>query len=95
VNLLYTKMADVSVPGFRKYWTQTLASLNSQCLAMTNRFPEAGSVVQVHKVLNDIGILAGCTPEKGGGEALCEPLLRIVRRRTEETFAKVRMRSHF
>jgi hypothetical protein len=47
-------MADVPVPGFRKYWTQKLAS-------------EAASVVQqVHKVLSDIEILAGCTRSKVG-----------------------------
>jgi hypothetical protein len=59
-------MADVPVPGFRKYWTQKLASLNSQCHAIINKYPEAGSVVQVHKVLNEIEILAGCTPAKVG-----------------------------
>jgi hypothetical protein len=61
-------MADVPVPGFRKYWTQTLALLNSQCHAITNKYPEAGTVVQqVHKVLNniEIEILAGCTPAEG------------------------------
>jgi cation transporter-like permease len=32
-----------------------------------NKYTEAGSVVQqVHKVLNDIEILAGCTPAKVG-----------------------------
>jgi hypothetical protein len=54
-------MADVPVLRFRKYWTQTLTSLNSQSHAITNKYTEAGSVVQqVHKVLNDIEILAGC-----------------------------------
>jgi hypothetical protein len=63
---LYTKKADVPVPGFRKYLTQTLASLNSQCHAITHKFSEAGTVAQVHKVLSDIEILAGCTlPEAG------------------------------
>jgi hypothetical protein len=33
-------------------------SLNSQCHAITNKYPEAGTVVQVHKVLNEIEILA-------------------------------------
>jgi hypothetical protein len=41
-------------------------SLNSQCHAITKKFPEAGSVVQVHEVLNDIEILDGCTPAKVG-----------------------------
>jgi hypothetical protein len=43
---VYTKMADVPVPGFRKYWTQKLASLKSQCHAITSKYPEAASVVQ-------------------------------------------------
>jgi hypothetical protein len=52
-------VADVATPGFRKYWTQKLASLNTQGRAVTDKFPEAGSAAQeVHKVLNDIEILA-------------------------------------
>jgi hypothetical protein len=60
-------MADAPVPGFREYWTQTLASLNYQCHAITNKYSEAGTAVQqVHKVLSDIEILAGCTPAEVG-----------------------------
>jgi hypothetical protein len=60
-------MVDVPVPVFRKYWTQKLASLNSQCHVITNKYPEAGSAKQkVHKVLNYIEILAGWTPAKVG-----------------------------
>jgi hypothetical protein len=60
-------MTGVPVPGFRKYWTQKLASLNSQCHAITNKYSEAGSVVQqVHKVLNDVEVLAGYTQAKVG-----------------------------
>jgi hypothetical protein len=40
------------------------------------KYSEAGSVVQVHKVLNDIEILAGCTPAKVG-RTLSGPLLCI------------------
>jgi hypothetical protein len=57
-----TMMVDVPVPLFRKYWTQKLELLNSQCHAITKKYPEAGSVVQkVHKVLNEIETLARCT----------------------------------
>jgi hypothetical protein len=60
-------MANVPVPGFRKYWIQTLALLNSHCHAITNKFAEAGSVVQqVHEALNYIEILDECTPAKVG-----------------------------
>jgi hypothetical protein len=60
---MYTKMEGVPISGFRKYWTQKLASLNSQCHAITKKCPEAGSVVQqVHKVLNEIETLTTCTP---------------------------------
>jgi hypothetical protein len=60
-------MSDVPVPGFRKYWAQKLASLNSQCHAITKKYPEVGSVVQkVHTVLNEIEPLARCTPAKVG-----------------------------
>jgi hypothetical protein len=31
-----------------------------------HKYPDAGTVLQVHKVLNDIEILAGCTPVKVG-----------------------------
>jgi hypothetical protein len=60
-------MVDVSIPGFQKYWTQILAFLNSQCDAIMNKFPEAGSAVQqIHRVHSDIEILARCTPAKVG-----------------------------
>jgi hypothetical protein len=59
-------MADIPVCGFLKYCRQKLAALNSECHAITNKYPEAGSVVQVHKVLNDIEILAGSTRAKVG-----------------------------
>jgi hypothetical protein len=57
-------MADVPVQGFRKYWRQKLASPKSQCLAITNKYPEAASVVRLLNVLNDIEILAGYAPAK-------------------------------
>jgi hypothetical protein len=52
-------MADVPEPGFRKYWRQTLSSLKYESHAITNKNPEASSVVQqLHKVIYDIEILA-------------------------------------
>jgi hypothetical protein len=60
-------MADVTEPGFRKYWRQKLSLLKSQCHDITNKSPEAASVVkQVYKVFSDIEILAKCTPAKVG-----------------------------
>jgi hypothetical protein len=60
-------MADVPIPGVQNHWTQNLASLNPHCHAITNKYPEAGSVVQqVYKVLNEIEIIAGCAPAKEG-----------------------------
>jgi hypothetical protein len=51
---MYTKMADVPVPGFRKYWTQ----LKSECHAIANAYPEAVPIVQrEYKVLSDIAVL--------------------------------------
>jgi hypothetical protein len=67
-------MADVPVPGFRKFWTQALASLNSQCHAITIKYLEAGIVIEVHYVLSDIENLAGYTPAKMG-ESSSGPLL--------------------
>jgi hypothetical protein len=67
-------MADVPVLGFRKYWTQKLASLKYECHAITNKYQEAASVVQqVYKVLSDIGNLARCTLAKVGesSESTC------------------------
>jgi hypothetical protein len=44
-----------------------LSSLTSQCHDITNKYPEAASVVkQVYKVLSDIEILAKRTPAKVG-----------------------------
>jgi hypothetical protein len=60
-------MADIPELGFWKYWRRMLSSLKSQRHAITNKYPEAASVVQeVHKVLSYIEILAECTPAKMG-----------------------------
>jgi hypothetical protein len=59
-------MADVPEPEFREYWTQKVSSLKSQCPDITKKYPEAASVVQVHKVLSDIEILAECPPPEVG-----------------------------
>jgi hypothetical protein len=60
-------MADVPVPGFRKYLKKKLESLKSECHAITNKYTEAASVVQqVYKVLSDTETLAGCIPPKVG-----------------------------
>jgi hypothetical protein len=64
---VYTKKADGPVPGFRKYWTQKLASLKYEYHAILSKYPEAASVIQqVYKVLGDIENLAGCTPAEVG-----------------------------
>jgi hypothetical protein len=56
----------------RKYWRQKLLSLKSQCHDITNKCPEAVSVVkQVYKLLIDIEILARYTPAKVGGSSEC------------------------
>jgi arabinogalactan endo-1,4-beta-galactosidase len=68
-------IADVPEPGFRKYWRQKLSSLKSQYRDITNKYPEAASVVQqVYKVLRDIEILSRHTPAEMG-EALNGRLL--------------------
>jgi hypothetical protein len=60
-------MADTTEPGFRKYWREKLSSLKSQCHDITNKYPEAASVVQqMYKLLSDIETLAKCTPAKVG-----------------------------
>jgi hypothetical protein len=61
-------MVDVPVPRFRKCWTQTLASLNSQSHAITKKYPKAGYVaLQVHKIPKKIGMIARCKPDKVRG----------------------------
>jgi hypothetical protein len=66
-ELKCTKMADVPVPGFRKYWTHKLASLKSDLHAIMNKYPKAASLVQqVYKVLSDIENFVGCTPTEVG-----------------------------
>jgi hypothetical protein len=60
-------MADVPVPGFRKYWTQKLASQKSECHAIMNNYPEAASLMQqVYEVLIDIQNPTRCTPTNVG-----------------------------
>jgi hypothetical protein len=48
------KMADLLVPRFRKYRKQKLISLKPECHAITNKYPEAASVLQVYSVISDI-----------------------------------------
>jgi hypothetical protein len=73
-------MANVPIPGFRY----------SQCHAVTKKCPEAGSVVQqVHKILSDIELLAGCTPAKVGENSEWTAIANNVRGRTKQTFVKV------
>jgi hypothetical protein len=43
---VYTKMADIPVLGFQKYWTQKLTSLKYECHTIMNKYREAASVVQ-------------------------------------------------
>jgi hypothetical protein len=82
-------MADVPVPGIRKYWTQKLSLLKSECHAITNKYADAASVAQqVHRGLSGIDNHAGCTPAEVE-ESSSGPLLLTVRRRTEQTFVKV------
>jgi hypothetical protein len=45
-----------------------LASLKSERHAVTNKYPEAVSVIQVYSVLIDIENLARFTPAKVGGK---------------------------
>jgi hypothetical protein len=66
---VYTKMVYIQVLGFWKYWTQKLASLRSECHAITNKCPEAASVVQqAYRVLCNTKKLDRCTPTKQGGK---------------------------
>lgn len=66
-------MADVPVPGFRKYWLHELVSLKSERHTITNKYPKGASVAQeVNKVLSDIEYLIGCTKAKVGGNLLSE-----------------------
>jgi hypothetical protein len=63
-------MAEVPVQEFRKYWTQKLASLKSECHSITNKYPQAASVVQqAYKLFSDIENLARITLVKGGGSS--------------------------
>jgi hypothetical protein len=59
-------MAEVTEPGFPKYWREKLSWRKFQYHVITNKYIETASVVQVHKVISDIEILAECTPAKVG-----------------------------
>jgi hypothetical protein len=60
-------MANVTVPGFRQYWAQKLASLKSVSHVITNKHPEAASVMQqVYKLPSDAENLAESTLAKVG-----------------------------
>lgn len=46
----------------------TEAGIAESSVSCHHKQPEADSVVQVHKLLSDIEILADCTPDKEGGD---------------------------
>jgi hypothetical protein len=59
-------LANVPEPGFQKEWRQKLPP-KSECHAITNKYPEADSVVQqIRKLLSGIEILAKCRPARVG-----------------------------
>jgi hypothetical protein len=74
---------------FRKYRIEKLASLKSECHAITNTVPEAAPVVQqVYEVLRDIAILAGCTPTKAGESSKWTSIVNSAEDTTEQPFVK-------
>jgi hypothetical protein len=65
INLSVHQDGGLAIPEFRKYWSQRLASLEFVHHAITNKYPEAASVVQqVYTVLSGTENLAGCTQAK-------------------------------
>jgi hypothetical protein len=87
---VYTKTVDFPVPGFRKYWKQKLGSLKSECHTITNKCPEAASVVQqVYKVLNDIErFWSDANRPKWEESSECTNILNSTEEK-RETFAKL------
>jgi hypothetical protein len=59
-------MVDVPGSEFRKYWAQKLAYLKSVCHVITNKQPEAASIMEHVPRIYNIGNLTGCTPVKVG-----------------------------
>jgi hypothetical protein len=87
-------MMDVPGLEFWKYWRQQLASLKSEFYAITNKHPEAASIVQqVRRVLSDTEILAACTPAEVGTSSEWTSIVNSVEKRS--TFIKVYMGSCF
>jgi hypothetical protein len=66
-------MADILLQAFWK-WRQKLASLKYESHAITNKYPEAASVLQQEYKVLDTVILARCTLAKWG-KTLSGPLL--------------------
>jgi hypothetical protein len=93
---VYTKVADVPVSGFWKFWTQKLASLKSECHAVTNQYPEAASVVQqVYKIFSDIENLARCTLAKVGGKLLVDLYCEYCRSKQNKLLQRSRWEAAF
>jgi hypothetical protein len=81
-------MVDISEAGFQKYWRQELSSLKSECHAIMNKYPEADSVVQVHKAFSDIEILARSTPARVGESSQWTTIVNSAEEKTAK-FCKV------
>jgi hypothetical protein len=60
-------MADVPVPGFKKFWSGDQSTSKSEYPGLVNKYPDSdGLIKQVYKVLCDIEDLAGYTPPSVG-----------------------------
>jgi hypothetical protein len=61
------KMADIPVPGYQAFWTNTYNKLKSEYQQLIGQFPDAeAQLKQLFKVIRDIEEMARYTPASEG-----------------------------
>jgi hypothetical protein len=62
-----SKMADVAVPGYKKFWTDKGTTLKAEYQLLVARYPNAeAQLKQLFKILCGIEVMAGHTPASVG-----------------------------
>jgi hypothetical protein len=60
-------MADIPMPGYQAFWTDTCDKLKSECRQLIGQFPDAeAQLKQLLKVIRDIEEMARYTPASVG-----------------------------
>jgi hypothetical protein len=70
------KMADISVPGYHAFWTDTCNKLKSEYQQLIGQFPDTDSQLKLlFKVMREIEEMPRCTPTSVGDSEQCSSIV--------------------